>query len=414
VSEIIVGVDIGTTKVCTVIGRIVEGDRLEILGEGMSPCNSVKKGVIVDIDKTAESIRDSVNKAEDDAGVKVFSVYVNIIGLHVDITSSKNSILISNDSGEITQEDVKKVLYNADNFYLPGDKKIIDVIPRQFIVDGYEEIADPVGMVGTKLEVEADIVIGKITSVQNIIKSVERAGFKVDGIIVEGPASADMALTPDEKEIGGMLIDVGGGVADITVIKNKKVVYYGSVPVGGDHITNDVSMGIRIPFAEAERIKNDYELALVSLIKNDHEITVSEVNTNKRKNVRISEVVDIIEARVNEIFLLCREAAEKAGIRPEQLSSIVLTGRGISYLDGAVKLASDVFGIPVRIASYKSQGIKELEYVTAIALLNFITKQSKKNSKKDVKEDKLSKSGNRKKEKRSFVEKLSDFFRKFF
>lgn len=371
--EIIVGIDIGTTKVCTVIGRASREKELEILGKGSALNHGVKKGIIVDIDSTSSAIRDSVLQAEASANLKVKSAYVNIIGTHVNVIHNRGMVLVSDEDKEITYKDVEKVLHSARSVDINEDMQIIDVIPKQYIIDGYDGIADPVGMAGIKLEADVDIVAAKITSVQNIVKSMERAGLKINGIVVEAMAVGDIALTPDEKEMGIILIDVGGGITDISFIKNNKMLFYDSIPVGGDHITNDVSIGLKIQYQEAEKLKREYQLALTSLIKNDQDVQVVDSNDNKKKAIKISQLVEIIEARVYEIFWLSKAAMEKAGINPVNATEIVLIGGGISCMDGAVQLASEVYGIPVRISSARVEGILKSDYITAAGIIRHIS-----------------------------------------
>ncbi len=377
--QIIVGIDIGTSKVSAVIGQMVDNNQLEVFGCGMEQCSGVKKGVIIDIESTSNSIKSAVQKAESMAGLKVGSAYVGINGNHTMVINKRGIINISNENREITSKDVERVLGSLANVEVPEDRQVIDIVPRQFIVDGYDEIIDPVGMIGARLEVEADVVVGKITSVQNIVKSMERAGLKVDGLIVEALATGEMALSQDEKEMGVVLIDVGGGITDISVYKNKNMIFNDSLPVGGDHITSDVSIGLKIPYSEAEKIKREYELALTSLIKNDQEVTVIDVNENKKKTVRVSEIVEIIEARVHEIFSLSFSLIRKNGIEAEQGAGVVLTGGGISYVDGGRQLANEVFGMNVTVASYKADKVSKPEYSTAAGIIKFVCAHNKGN-----------------------------------
>ena len=370
--NIISCVDIGSSKICTLIARASNTGELEILGKAMVLCNGIKKGIIVDIESTANSIKSCMARAQALANIEVDSAYVNIMGIHADIIHNKSSVNISNEDKEITLNDVGRVLQSAENVKLPQDRQVIDVIPIQYIVDGYDEIIDPVGMSGVKLEVEADVVAGKITFVQNILKSMEKAGLRVNGFIIEGLAAAEIALTQEEKDMGVILIDIGGGITNISVIKNNRLVYFGAIPVGGDHISNDISIGLRIPYNEAEKLKKEYELALTSLIKNDHEITVSEINENKQKKIRVSEIVEIIEVRVQEIFYLYREQLKEANILEGYGKGIVLAGGGISYIDGNMQLAYEMFDLPVRVASYKVSNISQQEFLIAVGSAKYI------------------------------------------
>jgi cell division protein FtsA len=372
VGDILVSIDVGSSKTCTIIGRINKDNQLEIIGKGLSPCNGVKKGVIVDIESTADSIRSSAEQAESMSELKVGSAYVSIAGMHVSVVNNRSSINVASENREITSKDVEKLLYSVSKIQIPEDRQVIDVIPRQYIIDGYDEIIDPVGMVGVRLEVDADIVAGKITSVQNIVKSVEKADIKVEGLTIGAFATGEAALSPDEKEIGVILLDVGGGITDISVFQKKRLIFYDSLPIGGDHITSDISIGLKIPYTEAEKIKRQYELALTSLIMNDQEITVLDTNENRKKNVKVSQVVEIIEARVYEIFSLARNLLLKNGLESGFDSGIVLTGGGISYVDGCKQLANEVFDMPVRIASYGTPGLTKPEYATATGIIKHI------------------------------------------
>jgi len=411
VENIISCVDIGSSKICTLIARASDTGELEVLGKAMEPCSGIKKGIIVDIESTANSIKNCMIKAQSLANVEVDSAYVNIMGIHADIIHNKSGISISGEDREITVNDVRRVLQSAENVKLPQDRQVIDVIPVQYIVDGYDEIVDPVGMSGVKLEVEADVVAGKITFVQNILKSMEKAGLKVNGFVLEGLAAAEVALTQEEKDMGVILIDVGGGITNISVIKNNRLVYFGAIPVGGDHISNDISIGLRIPYNEADKLKREYELALTSLIKNDQEITVNEINENKKKNIKVSEIVEIIEARVQEIFYLCKEQLKEANVLDGYGKGIVLAGGGISYIDGNIQLAYEMFDLPVRIASYRLSNISQQEFLIAAGCAKYIVnrfgaKESDCKGKKTKKKKERNPGG--------ILKKLANLFRNLF
>jgi len=414
VDDIIVSIDIGTSKVCTLIGKVNNANSIEIIGSGIAPCNGVKKGIIVDVESTSRSIMESVRYAESEAGMKVGSAYINIIGMHIDVIPNKSWLNMSSDNREITRKDVDRLLQEVCYVDLTEDKQIIDVIPHQFIIDGYDEIMDPVGMMGVKLEVEADIIAGKITSVRNIVRSVEKAGLKIDGLIAEAFASGHILLTPEEKEMGTILIDVGGGVTNVAVFKNKRLVFYDSIPVGGDHITNDISIGLKVPYSESEKIKRQYELALSSLIKNDQLITVNDINDNKRKSIRISEVVEVIEARVYEIFSLCRKLIQESGTSIDSGMNIVLTGGGISYVDGNRQLAEEVFELPARVASFKAVNIEKPEYAVAAGMIMYISSMCSKEKSGSIISDQKENNSEKKTGLSGLFSKIIEFFRKLF
>lgn len=408
--DLIVSIDIGTSNVCTLIGRVNNYTQLEIVGRGITPCNGLKKGVIVDIDTTAASIRESVEKAGLSANMRIGSAYVNIHGMHVNVINNKGQLNI--DGNEITRHDIDKILNEVSDIEIPEDRQLIDVIPRQYIIDGYDEIIDPAGMVGTKFEVDADILTGKITSVQNIIKSMERAGVQIDGIVAEAFATGEISLTQDERDIGVVLLDVGGSVTDVSVFHAKRLVFYDTIPVGGDHITNDIAIGLRITNVEAEKIKRQFELALTSLIKNDQEISVFDINENKKKDVKVSEVVEIIEARVYEIFSLCKNMLDKAGVVVPENGSVVMTGAGISYVDGCKQLANEVFELPVRtVQAGQIQGVSKPEYIAAAGMIKYVSNVKKGAS--HATEIKLKKPVSKKKE-ATFFSKLVQFFKDIF
>jgi len=379
VSDIIVGIDIGTSKVSTVIGKInIEGE-VEILGKGIDSCFGVKKGIIIDIDATSTSIKNCVRMAEAQSEMKVVSAYVNISGLHVNIINHKTFTNIVGENKEIIKNDVQKLMYSAGTIPIAEGCEIIDVVPRQFIVDGYDGIIDPVGMKGSRLEGDFDVVIGKIISVQNIVRSMEKAGLKVDGLISEGFAAGECILLADEKDMGVILIDIGGGSTEVSVFKDEKLLVNKCLPVGGDHITNDLSIALKISYAESEKIKRQFQLALTSLIKNDQEISVNDISESFKKNIKVSDAIEVIEARVYEIFSLCQDLINE-NCPGNYGAGVVLSGNGLSLLDGSTQIANEIFNMPVRIATPKLKNISSLEYCTAAGIVKYIANQDKEAS----------------------------------
>jgi len=351
VGEIIVGIDIGSSKVCTLVGRVNSENQLDIIGKGIVPCDGVKKGIIVDIERTSASIAASVEQAQASAGAKICSAYINLSGMHVDIFRNRASLSIGEGGRKITSEDVEKLLRYAEEIELQEGTDIVEVIPIRYILDGYNEIKDPVGLFGSMLEVEADIVTAKVATVRNILKSLNNAGLKADGIVLEAFALAELLPSLEDRKNGVVLVDVGGGITNITVIKDDRLLLFDSIPVGGDHITSDISIGLNTTIEEAEKIKKEYELALTSLIDNDQNLFVKDVESNLKKSFKVSQVIEIIEARVYEIFALCRDLLDKHGLLQDIWAGVILTGSGISQLDGNKEIAEEVFGIPVRVAS---------------------------------------------------------------
>ena len=405
--DIICSIDIGTSKICAVVAKVNSFSNIEVLAKSMKPCNCVKKGVIVDIDEASSIISSCIAEIKAIKNIDINSAYVNIMGNQVSIISNKSSIETSNAEHEITKKDILRVLSAVEKVSLPQDRQIIDVVPNQYIVDGCDEIVDPLGMTGVRLEVEADIIAGKITSVQNIVKSIKKANIEVDGIIVEALAISELSLTPQQREIGVILIDVGGRITNISVFKNEKVVFTDSIPLGGANITNDISIGLNISLDEAEKLKREYELALTSLIKNDYTITVNDINDNKKREIKVSEVIEIIEARVYEIFYLCKELLGKDNILSGFDGSVVLAGAGISYVDGNKQLAYEVFNFPVKVATHKVPGITKPEFLTCIGTIKYVTKRMKLSKKESESKNKISEEP---KEKFKILKKIYKFF----
>jgi cell division protein FtsA len=284
---------------------------------------------------------------------------------------------VSGANREITKNDVDKLLYAVRNIEISPDAQIIDVIPRQFNIDGYTGITEPIGMIGSSVGLEADIVTGNITSITNIIRCIESAGIKIDGLVISGQALSEIILSQEEMEMGVILIDVGSTVTDVSVFKNGHLCFYESVLVGGDHITNDISIGMRISYTDAERIKKEYNLALASLIRKDQELYLNDINDNMRKRVYISEIIEVIEARVYEIFTMCRDLLHDNRVEFNFGAGVVLTGGGITYFDGNRELAHEVFGLPVKVypgRNYKSQRV---ESTLAEGIVKHVTRMGK-------------------------------------
>ena len=359
--ELVVAIDIGTSKVCALCGQISKSGAVETIAKALAPCTGMKKGMIVDIDNVARAIINAIRQIETSAGARIGSAYINVMGLHVDVFTNNAAVIVSGENREISKNDVDKLLYAVRNVDIMGDVQIIDVIPRQYIIDGYSGITEPVGMIGANVELEADIVTGKMNSITNIIKCIESAGIKIDGLVISGQALSEMILSPEEMEMGVIMIDVGGSVTDVSVFKNGHLFFYESVLVGGEHITSDISIGMKIPYSDAERIKKEYDLALTTLIRKDQELYVNDINDNARKRVYVSEIVEVIEARVYEIMALCRDVLNENRVEFNFGAGVVLTGGGVAYFDGNKQIANAVFGLPVRVypdRNFKSQRIE--------------------------------------------------------
>ncbi len=371
--DIIVGLDIGTTKVCAVIGRINEYDSIDIVGVGVAPSRGLRKGVVVNIESTVQSVATAVEKAELMAGTEVKSVYAGIAGGHIEGINSRGVVAVSTRNKEITQEEVDRVIEAAKAIALPMEREVIHVIPQEFIVDNQEGIKDPIGMNGVRLEAEVHIVTGAVASAQNIVKSVNRAGYMVNDIVLEPLASALAVLKEDEKELGVVLIDIGGGTTDILVYLNGSIWHTGVIAMGGNSVTNDISIGLRTPVNAAERIKKEWGIALSELVDPEETIEVPAVGGRKPSHIPRQILAEIIEPRMEEIFLLVKNELEQHSFKDLLAGGVVLTG-GASMLEGTEKLAERVFEMPVRIGTPSNVGglvdeISSPEYSTGVGLV---------------------------------------------
>lgn len=375
-NDVIVGVDIGSSKVSTVIAKANKTGQMEFMGCGLAPCSGIKKGLIVDLEAVSKAIRASVSMAEKAANMRVSAVYIGLSNSHALLVPSHGKISFDGNMKEITTEDVGRVLKDAKDFEIPYDRQVVDVIPHQYIIDGYDEIVDPTGMMGAIVEVEADVVLGSAIATQSLLKSVERAGYQVAGIIVETIATSEVALSDEEKELGVLLVDVGGGKTDYSLYKNGRIKHYGSIPIGGEHITNDMVIGLKISYNEADRLKKQFPLSQKSLINNDQSITIYSIGESAQKLIKISDVVDIIEARVDEILSILNEKLNEAGAKEEIEAGVVLTGQGIYHIAGIQEVSQKILGIPTRFVNPKLPVGLKLSYITSLGIIKYVAGMS--------------------------------------
>lgn len=368
--NIIVGLDIGTSKVCAVVGELRDTN-LNIIGVGTARTKGIKKGVVVDIDSTVKSVREAVNKAEQMANISIDGVYINYSGGQVSLKENRGVVAVSGENKEITPEDVERVIQASRVIAIPSDQEIIDIIPKEFIVDGFNGIKDPVGMVGIRLEVIAHIVTGSTTSVQNLVRSVERSNLEVYGIVLNSLANAQVLLTEDEKELGVAILDIGGGTTEISIFGSGNLIYSSLLPIGGQHITNDIAVGLRIPFDQAEKIKREFGCASLSTAE-DMKIQIVPIGSNTPKEITQKDLAEIIEPRVSEIFDLVAERLNKLGNATLLPAGVVLTGGGVSMLKGAKEIASSVLNIPVRTGFPDYVGVNEPIYTAAVGLVEYV------------------------------------------
>lgn len=373
----VVGLDIGTTKVCAIVGEPTESG-VDIVGIGTHPSRGLRKGVVVNIEATVGSIRRAVEEAELMAGGEITEVFTGIAGSHIRGINSHGIVAIKD--REVKTTDVDRVIDAAQAIAIPLDRELIHVIPQEFVVDEQDGVKDPVGMSGVRLEAKVHIVTGAVTSVQNIVKCCNRAGLTVRDIILEQLASAEATLCQDEKELGIALVDIGGGTTDIAIFSRGALIHTAVLSLGGNHITNDVAVGLRTPAHEAERIKQKYGCALTSLINKDETIEVPSVGGRNARIVSRQILAEIIEPRVEEIFSLVRQEIVRAGCEELIAAGLVLTG-GTSLLEGSADLAEQVFHLPVRRGLPQNIGglvdvVKSPMFSTAVGLIQTGIKSS--------------------------------------
>lgn len=378
-SEIIAGIDIGTTKVCTLIAEVSEQGKPVILGAGIHPSTGMRKGVVVDIESTVLAIQESVNSAQKQAGREVSSFYVGVTGEHISSLNSNGRIPITNPDREVTPADVEKVLEAARVIVLPPDRQILHAIPRSYTLDGQGNIKRPAGMSGTRLEVQCHIVTGMTTFLQNVRKCVERAGLEVRELVLEPLATGLSVLLPEEKELGVCLVDIGGGTSDIAVFVEGDVLYSGVLPVGGSHVTSDVAYGLTVALEEAERLKTQSGTALLEQVAEDEVILVKQMGRDDMRRLRRQALASIIEPRMQELFELVKQELEKADCWGKIPAGIVVSGGG-SQLEGCAEIAEQATGLSIRIGYPRHVGgigetLTHPSYATGIGLIHYGAQQ---------------------------------------
>lgn len=377
--HIIASIDVGTTKICVLIARKI-GDQLEIIGIGKSPSYGLQKGVVVDIAKTINSISHAIKEAEMMASLTIESAYIGISGGHINAVNSTGVVPIKH--GQIRQSDIDNVLEAAKAIAIPEGRQILHILPQYFIINGQERVQDPVGMHGVRLEVNVHIIMGSVSSVQNLINCCQSAGVTVNDIILEQLASADAVLSEDERELGVGVIDIGGGTADVAFYKNGTVRHTMVLAVAGNHVTNDIAIGLRIMKSEAERIKKRYGFAISNLVETEELVEVEMMQGEDRQVVRLSDLVFIIESRMRELFSLVNDDIIKNHLQSFMANGIVLTGGG-SLLTGARELAEEILDCPVRIGKPRVlfdliETLQSPLYATGYGLLVHVIQNEKK------------------------------------
>jgi cell division protein FtsA len=369
--NLVVGLDIGTSKVVSIVGELTSSGALEVIGFGSHPSRGLKRGVVVNIESTVQSIQRAIEEAELMAGCHIQSVYTGIAGSHVTSLNSHGIVAIRD--SEVTQADVERVIDAAKAVAIPADQKILHILPQQFLIDAQSGIREPVGMAGVRLEAKVHMVMGSVSAAQNIVKCVRRCGLEVDDIILEQLASSYSVLTDDEKELGICLIDIGGGTTDIAVFGEGSIQHTAVIPVAGDQVTNDIAVALRVSTQAAEAIKMKHGCALLELVSPNEMIEVPSMSDKPARHLSLATLSEVIEPRYEELFLMVRSELQRMGLVERLGSGIVVTG-GSAKMNGVIELAGEIFQLPVRLGVPRHvTGLPEVVsnpiYATGVGLL---------------------------------------------
>jgi len=372
-NKLIVGLDIGTSKVLAIVGEVNAQNEVEIIGYGHYPATGMRKGVVANIEKTVTAIQRAVEEAELMAGCQIYSVFAGIAGAHINSFNSNGVVAVRD--GEVDESDVERVIESAKAVAIPNDQTILHVLPQEFIIDGQDGIRHPIGMNGIRMEANLHMVTASVSSQKNIEKCIRRCGLEVDDIILEQLASCESVLTNDEKELGVCLVDIGGGTTDIAVYSEGAVRHTAVIPVAGDQITNDIAIALRTPTAAAEELKKRYACALRQLAAVEESIEVQSVGDRPPRKLSKQTLAEVVEPRVEELFELIKVDLRRNGFEHLIRSGVVLTG-GSSKMEGMVELAEEIFHVPVRLGMPKylgglSEVVKNPIYSTGVGLVQF-------------------------------------------
>jgi len=342
----LVGLDVGTSKVCAIVGEIVEGHGLDVVGIGVAESRGIRRGVIVNLEAAVESIKKAVEEAELMAGVEIDAVHLSMAGPHIKGFNSRGVIAVAGKSREITRDDVRRAIEAAKAVSLPAGREILHVLPQDFVVDEQDGIGAPVGMTGARLEVNVHIVTSSATATQNMVSCVNRAGVGVIDTVIEQIAAGEAVLTPDEKELGVALVDIGGGTTDIAIFERGSLWHTAVIGVGGDHFTSDIAVGLRMPIPDAEKLKRKCGCALSAMVEEDETMDVASVGGRRSRVMARRILSEILQPRAEEIFHLVWDEIRRAGYEKSLNSGIVLTGGG-AILEGMPEIAEQIFDLPI-------------------------------------------------------------------
>jgi len=371
--KLIVGLDIGTSKVVAIVGEIGLDGSIEIVGIGSNPSKGMKKGVVVNIESTVQSIQRAVEEAELMAGCQIHSVYVGIAGSHIRSLNSHGIVAIKDK--EVYRADLERVIDAAQAVAIPADQKVLHILPQEYIIDNQEGIKEPLGMSGVRLEAKVHLVTCAVNAAQNIEKCIRRCGLEVEEIILEQLASSYSVLTDDERELGVCLVDIGGGTTDIAIFTEGSIRHTGVIPIAGDQVTNDIAMALRTPTQHAEEIKIKYACALTQLAGADDTIKVPSVGDRAPRDLSRQSLAEVVEPRYDELFTLVQAELRRSGYEDLVPAGVVLTG-GTSKMEGVVELAEEIFHMPVRVGYPQTvRGLNDIVrnpiYATSVGLLQY-------------------------------------------
>jgi cell division protein FtsA len=369
----LVGLDVGTSKVTAIVGEMLEDASVDIIGVGMADSRGIKRGLVVNLEAAVESIKRAIEEAELTAGVEIDTVHLALSGAHVKGFNSRGVVAVAGKNREITREDVRRAIEAAKAVALPSGREILHVLPQDFVVDEQDGVNAPVGMTGSRLEVNVHIITGAASSTQNIVACVNRAGVEVADTVLEQLAAADAVLTADERELGVALVDIGGGTTDFAIFERGSLWHTGVISVGGEHFTSDIAVGLRTPVPDAERVKRRAGCALSSMVGEDETMEVASVGYRKPRLMPRRVLSEILQPRAEEIFHLLWDEIQKAGFEKSLHSGIVLTGGG-AMLEGMAEIAEQIFDLPVRRGYPQGVGgltdhINSPAYATAVGLV---------------------------------------------
>ncbi len=371
--NLIVGLDIGTSKVAAIVGELTSEGNIEVIGIGSTPSRGLKKGVVVNLESTVQSIQRAIEEAELMAGCQIKSVFAGIAGSHIRSLNSHGVVAIKDK--EVSQYDIDRVIDSARAVAIPADQKILHILPQEFVIDLQEGIKEPIGMSGIRLEARVHMVTGSVSASQNIIKCIRRCGLEVEDIVLEQLASCNAVLTEDEKELGVCLIDIGGGTTDIAIFAEGAIKHTAVIPIAGDQVTNDIAVALRTPTINAEEIKRNHACALTQLADVEGVIEVPSIGDRAPRKISMQNLAEIIEPRYEELMLLIQSELRRSGYEDLIAAGIVLTG-GSSRVKGLMELAEEIFHVPVRMGVPQNvagltEVIKNPAHSTGVGLLMY-------------------------------------------